>query len=169
VLIGTQLAADGLEWLRATTTVAGTSDTITVPANYGIINVFVDTGGTTYRVKRASRASRAMAANITGNITIDYIPAATSITSDSATVTFLGVDLNNLVADQYCTYLACADLAGKEPDANPNIRGKLPELERAVIGAFIPAVSSPALYQSTSIYRDARYHISSPTTIKLFR
>lgn len=168
-LIGQSLANEGFEWLRSSTTVAITSDTITIPANHGVINVFLDTGSTTYRIKRGSQSGRSFTGNLTGNLTIDYIPIHTTISVDGYTVTYCGVDLNSLVVDQYCSYLAANDLTTKESEINNNIVQQLPVLERAVQTFLSQNQSSPANYRHISTYKDVRYYVASPTTIQLFR
>jgi hypothetical protein len=169
--IGQMLAKSGPDYFRTTVQVSLTASQATVPANNGIINVFLTYGQDTYRIKRGNGVSR----NIggfpdSGTLTVDYIPKFVPPAGDGYALEYAGVELDDYIVDQFCAYMAASDCKTKEGENNPLIEKKLAQLEMSLLQRYSPTViSSSPIYTGNGWYKDTRWFESGPTTIKLYR
>jgi len=169
--IGQMLAKNGPAYMRGTTTATITNSTATVPANNGIINVFITSGNTTFRLKRGTPGGRQLNGfPSTGTLTIDYVPKYVPPTTGSDPITYCGLNLNDFVVDQFCAYVAAKDCKTKEAEPNPLIMDGLKQLEATITSRYFNnIVAARADFVNRSWYQDSRWYEASPTTIKIFR
>jgi hypothetical protein len=145
--------------LWASTTLTLTNGTATLPDNERIISVQIQTGQTYDNVTLGSHHTPKVLTQVSGTLKVTYIAKTAALTADGDTCTFAGIDVEDLVIDQFLAATASMLLKPTENEVNNPLLQQLGILEKSIVGAAAPevrAVSSqrPATKNCIRYYYD---------------
>lgn len=169
-LIGQQLAQRHQDGLRQITQVSLANGQATIPANSGIIAVFFVSGEYTYKISKSSLSAKSRnSPTQSGTLEIHYYGKNAFPATDNDNITYLGVDLDDALLDQWMVYVAASDIISKDARFSEAIEKKLPQLEAAVLNRDSVSIQSVSSSLNLTNYRELRWALTGLTTLKVFQ
>jgi hypothetical protein len=171
-LLSRNLVDIGWKELVSNTMVSLVNGSATVPASEKIINVYYssDSVGTAlHELLSGSGVGKSVSPALNGYLKVEYVPKYVNVSNDGYTIEYCGLDLDDLVVDQLCAYMAADDLKTTEGDVNQLIKQKIKELQvelRKTRGNMVEAL--PRSRISYRYFNDYRWDKVGLTTIQVY-
>jgi hypothetical protein len=134
------LIKNSFHGLWSSTTLTLTNGTATLPDNERIVSVQLQTGQTYDNVTLGTHHTPKVLTQVSGNLRVTYIAKTAALTTDSDTCTFAGIDVEDLVIDQFLAATAAMLLKPSENEVNNPLLQQLGVLEKSIVGVPAPEV-----------------------------
>lgn len=148
----------------------------TVPANDGIVAVYVQfSDGSLARILPGNGANRSLTGTPSSDaILVEYYAKTAPPEGDGYNILYAGVDVQDVLVDEFVEYLAASALKTVEGEQNPLILQRLGQLESQLRAKYNPSIQVAPAVRWTSVgrtgpWRGSRWFRSSATTIEVYR